>query len=101
MDESRRLARVLELFLAADGLDRSEQVVMEHPELLSDEADLRLEHLIESAQEDGRIEAADAIARYRQLLQRSREIGVAPAFAEQSQVLARQAVLVRVLQAVR
>jgi hypothetical protein len=69
-------------FLSAPNPAAARPMLRDHPELLGDLADSLLEHLIASAEADGRRDLMPRLQQTRALLRRCREIGVDSAFAE-------------------
>jgi tetratricopeptide (TPR) repeat protein len=75
----------LQAFIEAKDWIASQQVLTQHPELLSDEADEALDRLITAARAQGDKKATHAFEEHRDLLRRCREIGIEKAFAEKIQ----------------
>ena len=76
------LAQALQDFIQAPTWDESRRVLEEHPELLTDEADSLLTQLANAARAQGDEDAVRLFEEHRALLRRSRQVGVAQAFAE-------------------
>ncbi len=66
------LLRTLQEFIQADSWDASQTILAQHPELLSDEADLLLAQLIDAAREQKDARAEKMFAEHRDVLQRAR-----------------------------
>jgi hypothetical protein len=81
--DSVQLFEVIQAFIRADTWATSQRIVETHPELLSDEADQLLSHLVTLAHQQGDAQAEGAFTEYRQLLARCRQVGVEAAFAEE------------------
>ena len=80
--EAMPLFRVLSQFVEAETWGGSRRVVEEHPELLSDDADLLLGQLAERARSRDDARAVGLFDEHRTLLRRCREVGVRQAFTE-------------------
>jgi tetratricopeptide (TPR) repeat protein len=76
------LSEVLSQFMNANSLDLSQQIISEHPELLSKEADNFLEYFKASFYRQGITENEKVIQQHHNLLIRCREIGIDKAYAE-------------------
>ncbi|RMF27571.1 MAG: hypothetical protein D6759_17425, partial [Chloroflexi bacterium] len=75
------LLHTLNAFITANTWPASQQIVEQHPELLSHEADRLMGDLIDAQDDDG---ARQMLQEHRTLLRRCREIGVDAAFAEKT-----------------
>lgn len=80
--DSVQLFEVIQALIQADTWATSQRIVEAHPELLSNEADQLLDHLVALAHQQGDAQAEGAFTEYRQLLARCRQVGVEAAFAE-------------------
>lgn len=75
---------VIQAFIQADTWAASQRIIEAHPELLGDEADQLLGHLVAIAHQQGDAQAESAFTEHRQLLARCRQVGVEAAFAERA-----------------
>ena len=82
MSDPRKLLETLQAFINADTWAESRRILDDHPELLSDEADALLAHLVEAARAQGDERARRVLEQHRDLLRRCREVGVEAAFAD-------------------
>lgn len=68
-------------FVEAETWPEAQAFVEEHPELLTDEADVMMDKLIAATREEGQPELVEMLQEHKALLQRCREVGVEQAFA--------------------
>jgi len=80
--EAASLLQALQEFITARTWGESQRHLEAHPELLDDEALALLEALQQNARAQGDEEPRRILEEHRLLLQRCREIGIQPAFAE-------------------
>lgn len=80
--ESDKLTEALERFVNADDWDEDRTIVEQNPALLTDQAQQLLAENISDYRLADRNDIADYLEEHRQLLLRSREIGIAQAFEE-------------------
>lgn len=69
-------------FIQAKTWTESQRIFEQHPELLTDEADILLGQLIQAAQAQDNEDAQRTFKQRRTLLRRCREVGIAQTFAE-------------------
>ncbi len=74
--------RALQEFMAAPTWTQSRDVLKKHPELMSDEGIRMVDNLVGEARAEGDQQTAEALESYRQVLQRSRDIGPDQALGE-------------------
>jgi len=83
--QSLLLQHTMQEFLSADTWTKSQEVLTQHPELLTDAADALLAHWLDTAAQQKDEQAQRIFTEHRQLLMRCREVGVERAFAEKVQ----------------
>ncbi|MFZ1594463.1 MAG: CpXC domain-containing protein, partial [Anaerolineae bacterium] len=76
------LGQTIQTFINARTWDDSQQIVEQHPELLSDKADVLFGQLIAATQASQVDGGAAELEEHRDLLRRCREVGIPRAFAE-------------------
>ncbi len=81
LPEFERFVAAVVDFANAEDWSEARRVLEEHPELLTPDADLALEYLIEMTQTQGQREAARILSLHRDLLRLAREVGVEETFA--------------------
>jgi hypothetical protein len=81
--DDQELLRLLVQFMAADTWPESRAILVDHPELLEEQADRMLQALLASANAGADDAQARAVEVHRRLLGRCREVGIPRAFAEQ------------------
>jgi hypothetical protein len=82
--DSVQLFDIIQALIQADTWAASQRIIEAHPELLSDEADQLLGHLVAIACQQDDAQAEGAFTEHRQLLARCRQVGVEAAFAERT-----------------
>jgi CHAT domain-containing protein/cytochrome c peroxidase len=82
--DPRELLRTIFAFVQARNWDESRRVAEEHPELLTDEADELMGHLVEAAHTQGDKNGERILEEHRALLRRCKELGAEAAFAEKT-----------------
>lgn len=80
LPEFEQFVAAVVAFANAENWSAARQVLEEHPELLTPDADLALEYLIEMTQTQGQQEAARILSLHRDLLRLVREMGVEETF---------------------
>ncbi len=81
LPEFEQFVAAIVAFANAENWSAARQVLEEHPDLLTPDADLALEYLIEMTQTQGQQEAARILSLHRDLLRLAREMGVEETFA--------------------
>src|SRR6266700_2833271 len=79
--DPKRLLQMISAFIEVETWPESKRLIEQCPELLSDEADVLLEHLIAVAHEQSNPDGEHIFGEYRELLRRCRLEGVEAAFA--------------------